>query len=176
MMNNEKITFSVDIGILSKKDVEDSSEMAEEFFEMESKPDEMPASEENQKFVLEKIPECDNVIRENGKIIGFTFIIPCNKDIMERFLSNKISERELFEEVKLKINYENFDTIYLCSSFIKEEYRGKGLAIQGNVKSIRKIIADRNIKPILFSWAQTKEGEKSVKRTAKELGFELRIK
>src|SRR3989344_6947209 len=168
----EHITFSVDLGKLTKEDVDESSELAEEFFHMNSKPDEIPASEKNRKFVLKNIPECDNIIRANGKIIGFTLIIPCNKEVMERFLSNRISENELFEEVKKKVNYSNFDTIYLCSSFIMQEYRGQGLAIQGRIKSISKIIGKRSFKPILFSWPQTKEGKKSVEKTASILGFE----
>lgn len=172
----EKITFSVDLGRLTRKDVDESSEMAEEFFKMESKPDGMPASEENKNFFLRSFPECDDVIRADGKIIGFTFIVPCNKDIMDRFLAGKITEKELGEEIKSKIDYENFETVYLCSSFIKEEYRGRGLAVQGRVKSISKIIGNRKIKPILFSWAQTKEGERSVRKTAEVLGLKLKLK
>ncbi len=171
-----KIIFSVDSGKLTKKDIDYSSKLAEEFFHMESKPDEIPASEENRKFVLEHIPECDNIIRANGKVVGFTFIVPCNKSIMERFLSEKISENELFEEVKSTVDYSNFNTIYLCSLFLMKEYRGKGLATQGVIKSVQKIINKRRIRPILFSWPQTKEGEKSIKKIANILGFELKLK
>ncbi len=172
----EEVTFSADFGRLTEKDIDESSLLAEEFFQMQNKPKEIPASVENKRFILKKIPECDNIIRCNGRAIGFTFIVPCNVGIMERFLSNKITERELFDECKNKITYDNFDAIYLCSSFIKKKYRGRGLAIQGRIKSINKIIGGRKIKPILFSWPQTIEGGKSVKRTAQELGFHLKLK
>lgn len=171
-----KITFSVEQGELTRKDVDETGEMAEEFFNMKSKPDEIPASEENKQFILEKIPECDNIIKDNDLTIGFTFIVPCNSDIMSRFLSSEITENRLFEEVKEKVHYGNFDCIYLCSSFLKKEYRGKGLATKGAIMSIKKIIGKRELKPILFSWPQTGEGRKSAERTAKELGFELRLR
>ena len=175
-MSSENITFSVEVGELTSEDIDESSELAERFFNMASKPDEIPASEENKKFILEKIPDCDNVIKSDGKIIEFTFVVPCNKSIMNRFLSNDLTEKELFEEVKLKINYDNFDTIYLCSSFIEKGYRGRGLAVKGRIMSIKTRIGNRKINPILFSWPQTKEGEKSVRRTASVLGLELKIK
>src|SRR3989344_5939681 len=169
-----KITFSVDRK-LTKKDLDESSQLAETFFHMQEKPDEIPATKENKEFILNKIPECSNVIYADKKTIGFTFIIPCNKDIMKKFLAKNITENELFEEVKNKINYSNFTAIYLCSSFIKKEVRGRGLAIQGRMKSIKKICEGRKIKPILFAWAQTKEGEKSVKRTAAQIGCKLKL-
>ena len=174
-MNEDKITFSVDRK-LTKKDWDKSARLAEDYFHTETKPDEISISKENKEFILEYIPDCNNIIRAGKKVIGSTFIIPCNKDLMKKFLTKKISEKDLFEEVKKKITYKNFDTIYLCSSFLKEEYRGRGLAIEGRKKSIHKILQGRRIKPILFSWPQTKEGEKSVKRLASLLGYELKLR
>lgn len=171
-----KITFSVELGKLTKQDIDESSIFAEDFFQMEEKPDEMQASEENKNFILNNIPECDNVIRADGKVIGFTYIVPCNKDIMERFLSKEITENDLMEEVKDKINYDNFETIYLCATFLKEEYRGKGLATKGMIMSIEKIIEKRKIKPLLFYWSQTPEGKKTVERVSEKLGFDLKVR
>lgn len=174
-MKNEEVTFSVDRK-LTKKDWDESAKLAQNFFHTENKLDEIQISEENKRFLQKYIPDCHNIIRAGRKVIGSTFIIPCNKELMKKFLTKKISEKDLFEEVKKKITYKNFDTIYLCSSFLKEEYRGRGLAIEGRIKSIKKILQGRRIKPILFSWAQTKEGKKSVKRTASLLRYELKLR
>ena len=174
-MKKEKITFSVDRK-LTKKDWDESAQLAQDFFHTETKPDEIQISEENKRFIHKYMPDCNNIIRAEKKVIGSTFIVPCNKEIMRRFLNKKISEKDLFEEVKKKITYKNFDTIYLCSSFLKKEYRGRGLAIEARIKSIKKILHGRRIKPILFTWAQTKEGKKSVKRTASLLRYELKLR
>jgi len=124
---------------------------------------------------LERMPECDNVIYAGKKIIGFALIIPSNKELMKKFVAKKITEDELFEEGKKKIKYTNFTTIYLCSCFVKKEYRGKGLAGQAWIKSIQKIMKGRKIKPLLFAWVQTKEGEMVVRRVASHLKYTVKL-
>ncbi len=173
-MKEDKISFSIDKK-LTLKTINESSRLAEAFFHMESKPDEIPANKDTKLFFLNSIPECDNIIYAGEKVIGFALIIPANKIIMNQFLSKKITERELFEKVKKEINYEIFNTIYLCSCFVKKEYRGKGLAVQAWRESILKIIGKRKVKPILFVWTQTKEGENTAKKVASNLKFPLKI-
>ena len=170
----EKITFSVDEGRLSMKDHIKAAKMMNEYFKTDDDPEQATINMDNIKWVQENIIDCGDVIKFNGEIIGNTFILPCNKELMNKFLFKEINENQLFEEIKKKINYNNFDTIYLCSSFIKPEYRGKGLAIQGRIKSIKKIIGKRKIKPILFYDAWTPEGDKSCKKVAEILGFEIK--
>lgn len=168
------ITFSVDEGKLSMKDHIEAAKMMDDYFKTDDDSEQAQINVDNINWVHENIIDCGNVIKSNNKIIGCTFIVPCNKGIMNKFLSNKINENQLFEEVKKNVNYDNFDTIYLCSSFIKPEFRGKGLAIQGRIKSIKKIIRKRKIKPILFYDAWTPEGDKSCKKVAEILNFKIR--
>ena len=46
-----EIRFSIETG-LTEEDVNESSRLAEEFFNMQEKPDEIPASEENKDFIF----------------------------------------------------------------------------------------------------------------------------
>lgn len=82
----------------------------------------------------------------------------------------------MFDEIKNNVNIKNFDALYLCSSFIKPEFRGKGLSVEARMKTIRKVTKGIKIKPILFCDAYTKEGEKSCKETAKKLDLVLKFR
>lgn len=170
------ITFSTDTRILTIEDNIATGKLAEQYFKMEDDPNQIPATMENVRWINKNIPDCVNAIKLDGKLIGFTFIIPCNKLIMDGFLKGEISEKTLFEKVKKSITYDNFDTIYLCSTFVKPEFRRKGLALKAGIKSIRKIMGKRRIKPILFYWGYSKEGKKGVLKLAKVLGLKIKGK
>ena len=170
------ITFSTDVGILTIEDNISSGRLAEEYFGMNTDSNQIPASMENVKWINKNIPDCVNVIKNDGKIIGFTFIVPGNKKIMNDFLDEKINENELFEMVKSNISYDNFYTIYLCSAFIKNEFRRKNLALNGFIKSIDKLLGKVKKKPILFIWAYTKEGERLGEKIAKITKLKLKKK
>ncbi len=163
------ITYSTDAG-LTYKDLRDTAEMAEKYFGTEKDPSQMPTDENASKWLLENIPDCVNVIKDNEELIGFTFIIPCNEDIMNQFLSKKINEAQLYEEVKKQKAHKNFTAIYLCSAFIKPEYRRKGLAAKAVMKSIKKIT--KKI-PTLFFEAYSEEGKKTADAMAKKLKIKI---
>jgi hypothetical protein len=102
-------------------------------------------------------------------------IIPSNKALMEKFVFGEITEKEMFEDIKKLKFYEEIDAIYLCSSFIKPEFRGKGLAVQGRAKSIRKIMGKTGRMDIgLYFWGYSEEGRRSCYRTAESLGLEIK--
>ncbi|MBI2449638.1 GNAT family N-acetyltransferase [Candidatus Pacearchaeota archaeon] len=167
------ITFSTDTG-LKEKDIEITGKLAEKYFKTQNDPNQIKVKEAHSKWILNNIPECLNIIKDDNTVIGFTLILPCNKVIMNQFLNKKINESELFEQIKKSINYDNFDTIYLCSVFIAPKYRKHGLASQAFVKSINKIIQNRKVKPILFYWAYSNEGKKLIHKIADIAKLELR--
>ncbi len=173
-MKKEKITFSSDDSSISREDLNETSKMAEEYFEMEQNSDQIPATDENRDWIFDNIPEYLNIIRNEGKIIGYVFLLPCSKDLMEKFLRKKITEARLFEEIKKNEFSNNPEAIYLCASVLRKEFRGLGLATRAFLKSIRKITKNGKNKPILFCWIYSSEGEKLVKRIANSTGIELR--
>lgn len=171
----EEITFSTDTGRISREDIDATSKLAEEYFEMEDDPDQIPATSGNRDWVFNNIPECLNVIRNDGEIIGYTFIIPSSRELMERFIDEEITDNEMFEEIKKLKFYDGIDAVYLCASFIKPEFRGRGLAVKGRAKSIKKIIEKRGRDDlVLYFWSYSEEGKKSCLRVAEELGLEIK--
>jgi len=165
------ITYSSDTK-LTFKDLRDTAELAEKYFGTKKDPEQMPTDENESRWLYENIPECVNVIKDNDKEVGFTFIIPCNKEIMDKFLSREINEAQLWEKVKREINYKNFTTIYLCSAFIIPRYRRKGLAVKAVLKSIDKIKRTKQI-PTLFFEGYSEDGKKAVEISTKK--FKLKI-
>lgn len=169
----EEITFSTD-NELTLADIKEASVFVETFFAMVEDPDQIPASEENILWIQENIPDCVNLIKFNREVIGQTFIIPCTNEILNKFLGGKISENELFEEVKKKVTPSNFRSIYLCSALVREEFRNKGFAFEALKKSIKKVCTREQVKPSLFVDAWSEEGRNLARKVAKEMNLELR--
>lgn len=173
-IEKSNITFSSDTGLITRKDLEITSQMSEDYFGMQKDPDQMPATEENRDWVYKNSLDYLNIVKDNGKIIGFAFMLPCNKILMQDFISGKISEAKLVEGIKsLKLKNPS-QTIYLCSSILDEEYRGKGLATLAFIKSIDKVTSNKKHKPILFYWGYSEEGKRLVERIANLTGLEVR--
>ncbi|MEI6849816.1 MAG: hypothetical protein WCK29_02140 [archaeon] len=171
------ITFSVDYGNVSDKEAQIVRLLAEEYFKTEGDSEQAKVNDENRNWIHENIPECRNVIKDGEKIVGFTLIFPCKKETMNLFLNNDITEEELLRIMKKELNYKNFDSIYLCSTVIIEEYRRKGLALKAFIKSIEKIISfSKNKKPNLFYWGFSEEGKRLSEKVAKETGLELKYR
>lgn len=158
---------------VTDKDVDDLLEMLESFFTTQYDSEQMQINGKSSKWVGENIPECSMIIKFGDEVVGSAFIIPCTKKIMEDFISSRINEAELVERVKAwEPDYKKMKAIYLCSAFVKEEHRGKGLTLQGFVNSIKKIVPRRrNI--VLFYWAYSKEGKNLAEKIAKKLKMKI---
>ncbi len=159
-MNN--ITFSSDTKIITLKEILETKRLGESYFKTKIDPDQFPATNKSAEWTYKKIQNFINIIKYKNKIIGFTFIIPSNKKLMKYFISNKITERELYEKSKkLKLN---FETLYLCAAFINKEFRRESLALKAFIKTIKN---NSNKNTFLFYWAYSKEGEKLAKKIGK---------
>ena len=107
-------------------------------------------------------------------VIGYSFALPCNRILMDKFMSNKINESELFKEIKKLKLTDTPETIYLCASVVKKEFRRQGLATKAFVKMIDKITSNEKKKPILFAWAYSKEGGKLARKIAEITELKLK--
>ena len=121
--------------------------------------------------MYKNINRCLNAIRDNNKIIGFTFVVPANKKLMNLFIKKEITEKELFNQIKKTVNYKNFDALYLCATVVNPKYRNKGLATKAFLKTIKQIA--KNKKVTLFYWGYSKEGKIMAKKKASLLNSKL---
>ncbi|MBI4145082.1 hypothetical protein HY493_02645 [Candidatus Woesearchaeota archaeon] len=161
------VTFSSDTG-LTFEDVQETSRLSERTFKTAHDAAQMRVADEKTRWIFLHRPETDNVIKMDGKVIGFTFIVLTNTRIMRDFLSGKISEEDIFTLSK-QVTKRTFTAIYLCASVILPEFRRKGLALRGFVKQIRNVTGTK--KPALFYWGYSKEGALLAEKVAKESGL-----
>jgi hypothetical protein len=169
---NKKITFSSDVGEISFEDINNTSRLSEDYFQTHIDPEQININEENKMWIYKNIPNSVNVVKFGDEVIGFSFILPCSKKLMDKFVSKKINEAQLFDSIK-KLDFE-IECIYLCAVIIKPEFRGEGLGSKATLKSISGFAAKMNKKPILFYWAYSKEGDSLAKRVSRESGFNLK--
>ncbi len=78
------ITFSSDSKRkMSMKDHIEGTMLMEEYFKTSNHPEEFQINMEAMRWVHDNILDFYNVIKFKGKIVGSTFMLPCNKDLMK---------------------------------------------------------------------------------------------
>lgn len=129
-------------------------QLAEDVFHVKSDPGQLDVNEE----VMEKLqalhPATLSEYDEGDGPIVWILLIPTTERLMMEFLSGSISEKELFEKTPAGIRYE---TIYLCSALVLEEFRKKGLAQKLTIDAINSIRNDHDIHA-LFVWPFSEAG------------------
>jgi len=157
---------------MSLSNFERMIQLAEEVFDTKSDPEQLEVNEE----VLEHLCEIHSAsVQEfddgNGPVV-WVLLFPTTNELMDRFLKDEISEKQLFELTPFNIQY---DAIYLCSAMVLEEYRRKGIAQQLTINAIDEI---RNSHPItsLFVWPFTNEGRLLAEKISTSAGLQLKIK
>jgi len=131
-------------------------QLSDQVFSSRTDPDQLNVNEDVMEH-LQLIHPSTIYKYDKGKgPVCWVLCIPTTLDLMNRFMDQKISERELYELTPLHTKYE---AIYLCSALLLEEFRGKGIATGLAVEAVETIRADHDIKA-LFMWAFSKEGEK----------------
>jgi transcriptional regulator with XRE-family HTH domain len=166
------ITYSIEIKRLSKGDFEKVAELAEEFFQTAKNYEQMPSEEITYEFI-KKFAGSLNVIKDNKKVIGHTFILPCDKKSMTDFIEKRITEKQLFYRIRDKISANDYSALYLVSAQLIPEYQRKGLAVKSfvmQIKAYQKLIK----RPVLFFWPLSKEGLSLAKKAADITGLELK--
>lgn len=87
--------------------------------------------------------------------VAWLLVIPSTIELMNKFISGLITERELFELTPVGVQYE---ALYLCSALVLEEHRRKGITKKLALNAIEAIRKTHPLK-FLFSWAFSSEGD-----------------
>ena len=144
-------------------------QLADEVFSVKNDPKQLNVDQE----VIERLhkihPATVSEFNEGNGPVAWVLVIPTTLDLMNRFLENKISEKELFELTPLNASY---DALYLCSALVLEESRRKGITKQLALKAIDDISKNHPLKAI-FVWAFTKEGDLASEAIARLTGLPL---
>lgn len=144
-------------------------QLSDEVFSSRTDPDQLSVNENVMEHLQlihpDTLSEYDN---GNGPVC-WILCIPTTFNLMNKFISQTISERELYELTPLNTKYE---AIYLCSALLLEEFRGRGIAQRLAVTAIENIRIDHPIKALFF-WSFSKEGERLAEKLSRLMGLPL---
>lgn len=144
-------------------------QLAEDVFAVRNDPDQIDVNED----VLERLrsihPSTVSEYNEGNGPAAWLLVIPTTTELMLRFLEHKISERELFDLTPLHHKYES---LYLCSAMVLEEYRRKGITKRLALKAIEEIRKDHPLKA-MFVWSFTVEGDAAAEALAQVVNLPL---
>ncbi len=144
-------------------------QLAEEVFASRTDPDQLDVNEKVLEHLREIHPATVSSHEEEGGPVAWLLVIPTTLELMQKFLTAEISERQLYEQTPLHATYE---ALYLCSAMVLEEYRRKGFTKKMSLEAIDMIRKDHPIQA-LFVWTFSKEGLLSAEALAKSVKLPL---
>ena len=138
-------------------------QLADEVFAVKSDPSQLDVNPEVLARLQQMHPATVSAFDDGNGPVAWVLLIPTTLELMNRFLENQITEKELFDLTPMNSAY---DAIYLCSALVLEEYRRKGITKNLAISAIEII---REIHPIkaVFVWAFSPEGDLAAETIAR---------
>lgn len=109
-------------------------QLADEVFAVKNDPTQLDVDEKVLKRLKRMHPATVADEDDGNGPVAWVLVIPTNLELMNRFLKNEISEKELFDLTPLEATYE---ALYLCAALVLEE-PPKGNSASNDLKSGRK--------------------------------------
>lgn len=144
-------------------------QLAETVFAAKEDPNQLDVDEHVIEQLQQLHPSTVSEYVDGDGPVAWVLVIPTTDKLMQRFIQQEISETELLERTPADAS---FESIYLCSALVLEEYRGKGITQQLTLKAIDAIRSKHTITS-LFVWPFSEEGDKSAQRIADLCGLSL---
>jgi GNAT superfamily N-acetyltransferase len=148
---------------MPKSNFERMIQLADDIFAVKNDPNQLDVNEEVIEHLQKIHPATVSEYNEGNGPVAWLLLKPTKKELMDRFLEKQISEKELYELTPLNVKYES---LYLCSALVLEEYRRKGITKKLCLEAIEKIKKDHPLK-YLFAWPFSKEGDMGSEKIAK---------
>lgn len=177
-MKNQPLSVVQSLGLRSAFDGKEDGGMdgkrrqiTEKYFGTSNDPDQIPIA----KSTLEKLKQlsdyCINCAYDRENPVSWSIVIPTSKELMEDFVTCKITEREMFERTRVG----DSGALYLCSVFTVSEFRGKGLAKELLTEQIN-LFLKKYPEMELFSWIYSDEGGKLIQSLPQSIVQKIRIR
>lgn len=144
-------------------------QLADEVFAVKSDPSQLDVNAEVLERLYQLHPATVSAFDDGNGPVAWVLLIPTTLELMNRFLENQISEKELFDLTSLNAKY---NAIYLCSALVLEEYRRKGITKQLALAAIKNI-RETHLLKAAFVWAFSPEGDFAAEIIAKLAGLPL---
>lgn len=151
-------------------------QLADEFFETKNDPSQLDITEAVMKQLRSIHPSTMGERANEEGPVAWTIVIPTTRSTREKFVKGEIGEGEMLSmtlsehERHLQGDADaahtgQFTSLYLCSALVLPEFRGKGIAKNLTLESIRAIRTEHPIDE-LFVWAFSREGNALAERIA----------
>jgi predicted GNAT family acetyltransferase len=154
---------------MSLSNFERMIQLADEVFASKNDPNQLDVNPEVLDHLQKIHPATVSQYDDGNGPVAWILLIPTTLELMNLFLENKISEKELYELTPLNTTYE---ALYLCSAMVLEEFRRKGIAKKLTLHAVEEIRKDHPI-TALFVWTFSNEGLMGSEALAKLLSLPL---
>ncbi len=149
-------------------------QLADEVFAVKSDPSQLDVNAQVMERLQQIHPATISAHDDGNGPVAWVLLIPTTLELMNRFIEEKITEKELFELTPLDVSYE---AIYFCSALVLDEYRRKGITKKLALDAIEHMRKDHPLKAA-FVWAFSPEGDLAAETIARlaELSLYKRVK
>ena len=154
---------------MSLSNLERLIKLADEVFAVKSDPSQLDVDADVRNRLLRMHPVTLSEYNEGNGPCAWVLLIPTTIDLMNRFVSGEITEKDLYELTPLDIPYE---AIYLCSALVLDEYRRKGITKKLALDAIEEMQKKHPLKAA-FVWAFSPEGDRAAELIAQQAGLPL---
>jgi hypothetical protein len=144
-------------------------QLVTEFFDVRNDPEQLNVDETVIARLQKMHPATMSEVTDEKGPIVWLLLIPTTQQIMEEFLTGRLTEKQLYEQTPLAVPY---DALYLCSVSVLPEYRHRGLAKKTAVDAIHNIRVDNPVQT-LFYWPFSEEGRGLAHAIANEVHLPL---
>lgn len=138
-------------------------QLAEDAFAMRSDPAQLQVDENVLQHLRQLHPATVMEESDANGPIAWVLLIPTTLELMQAFVSGRITEQQLYDRTPLGGNY---TALYLCSGLVLPEHQRKGLATRMTLKAIDHMRKDHPIEA-LFVWTFSDAGRASAQSISK---------
>ncbi|MCB9232344.1 MAG: hypothetical protein H6581_11815 [Bacteroidia bacterium] len=139
---------------MAKNNFQRMLQLADEAFAVKNDPNQLDVDQEVIARLQSLHPASVGELDLGEGPVCWVLLIPTTRELMHRFLQKEISEKELFE---LTSPGQNYQSVYLCSGMVLDEYRRQGIAKKLCLDALQQIRADHPIES-LFVWTFSEAG------------------
>lgn len=154
---------------MPNENLERMIQLANEYFDMQNDPEQVQVGEHVIERMMKLHPACVAEKRTRKGPVAWVLVFPTSHRLMERFIANELTERELFNRTRAGRTY---DAVYLCTALVLPEYQRKGIAQRLTLDAIKAIRKDHPITS-LFYWPFSSAGGKLAEAVAEKLRLPL---
>jgi hypothetical protein len=129
-------------------------QLATDVFDVKNDPSQLDVDQHVIERLLRLHPAAVSEYNDGNGPVAWFLCIPTTISLMDRFINQDITEKELFDLTPENVAY---DALYLCSALVLPEYRQQGITKTLADKAIEKIRAGNPLKA-LFIWPFSHEG------------------